>query len=62
MVRALERAGWAQDRQKGSHVVMVREGREETLSIPLHGEMRKGTIRQILRQAGLSVDEFVALL
>jgi len=62
VVRALERAGWKQDRQRGSHVVMLMEGRNASLSVPQHREIAPGTLRALIRAAGMSVDEFVALL
>jgi predicted RNA binding protein YcfA (HicA-like mRNA interferase family) len=59
--RALERAGFVRVSQKGSHVKMKHaDGR--LAIVPLHGEIAFGTLRSILRQAGLSVEEFLALL
>jgi predicted RNA binding protein YcfA (HicA-like mRNA interferase family) len=55
--------GYVVDRQRGSHVILRQtEVPHRRLTIPDHKELRKGTLRAILRQAGLSVDEFVALL
>ncbi len=50
--------GFQQVRQKGSHVVMRR--REKGCVIPRHKELAVGTLRSVIRQAGISVDEFVA--
>ena len=61
-VKALERAGWRQDRQRGSHVIMLRLGHIASLSIPQHREIAPGTLRSLIRMSGLSVEEFVALL
>ena len=61
VVRALERAGYQQVSQRGSHV-KLRNAAGRTVIVPMHGEIRFGTLRSILRQAGLSVEEFVALL
>ncbi|MCA1603077.1 MAG: type II toxin-antitoxin system HicA family toxin [Acidobacteria bacterium] len=61
-LRAFERAGWSRARQKGSHVSMVKHGVNANLSIPLHRELDRGTLRKLIRLAGLSVEEFVALL
>ena len=50
------------DRQRGSHIILIREEPRTTVTVPNHKELDKGTLRAIIRQAGLSVDEFVALL
>ncbi len=61
-VRAFEKPGWIKDRQRGSHVVMLKSGRNVSLSIPQHRELAPGTLRALIRAAGMTVDEFVALL
>ena len=61
-VRAFERAGWRRDRQRGSHVVMLKAGNIASLSIPQHRELAPGTLRALIRAAGMSVEEFQALL
>lgn len=61
-VKALEEIGFLVDRQRGSHIILVREDPRATVSIPDHKELDRGTLRAIIRQVGLSVDEFVALL
>jgi predicted RNA binding protein YcfA (HicA-like mRNA interferase family) len=58
-VRAFEKLGWQVARQRGSHVVMVKEGEIATLSVPDHKEIGKGTLRSLIRNAGITVDEFV---
>jgi len=58
VVRVLERHGWAVARQRGSHVVMVKPGSNVTLSVPDHKEVAKGTLRTLIRAAGLTVQEF----
>ena len=60
VVRVLERFGWQVARQNGSHIVMVRDGHLATLSIPDHREIAKGTLRSLIRAAGLTVAEFTA--
>ena len=62
VVRAFEKAGWRQDRQRGSHVVMLRPGCNVSLSVPQHREIAPGTLRAPIRSAGMTVDEFIALL
>ena len=59
-VRALKRLGFSQVRQKGSHVVM-RKGSSGTV-IPLHRELKIGTLSGILRQASVSPDDFISAL
>jgi predicted RNA binding protein YcfA (HicA-like mRNA interferase family) len=61
-VAAFERAGFEARRRRGSHIVMVKPGLPETLSVPDHPELRVGTLRALIRKAGLSVEEFLALL
>jgi predicted RNA binding protein YcfA (HicA-like mRNA interferase family) len=61
-VKALEQIGFLVDRQRGSHIILVREDPRTTVSVPDHKELDRGTLRAIIRQVGLSVDEFVALL
>lgn len=56
VVKALESLGFEQVRQRGSHVVM-RRGARGTV-VPLHREVKTGTLAGILRQAELSQDEF----
>jgi predicted RNA binding protein YcfA (HicA-like mRNA interferase family) len=57
VVKALERLGFAQVRQRGSHVVM-RRGIAGTV-VPLHKEVKTGTLAGILRQAQVGQDEFL---
>ena len=60
VVRIFETFGWSVARQRGSHVVMTKEGEMATLSVPLHKEVAKGTLRSLIRAAGMTVDEFLA--
>lgn len=60
--RAFEKSGWEHDRTKGSHYIMVRPGEPGLLSIPMHKPIKKGTMRKLIREAGLTVDEFVKLI
>ncbi len=57
VIKALERLGFERVRQRGSHVVMKR-GSEGTV-VPLHREVKTGTLAGILRQAGVTQDEFL---
>jgi len=64
VVRALERAGFSVDRVKGSHHHLRSPARPRARPVvPMHrGDLPRGTLRAIIRQAGLSVDEFLDLL
>ena len=61
-VRALIRAGFVLVRQHGSHMIMRRDDPFAQVVVPDHAELDRGTLRAIIRQAGLGVDEFLALL
>ncbi|MBC7318832.1 type II toxin-antitoxin system HicA family toxin [Candidatus Bipolaricaulota bacterium] len=61
-VRALERLGFYCKRQTGSHVVMRRDEPFAQVVVPDHDELDRGTLRAILRQAGVSVEEFLRAL
>jgi predicted RNA binding protein YcfA (HicA-like mRNA interferase family) len=60
-VRAFEASGYERVRQSGSHVRLICEGRQP-LTVPLHRELKRGTLRALIRDAGLSVEEFIRLL
>ena len=61
-VRAFERAGWQVMGQVGSHVVLTKTGVRANLSVPQHRELSIGTLRALIRNSGMTVDEFLALL
>ena len=60
VARALERLGFERRRQRGSHLVMRRGS--AVCVVPMHREVDQGTLRGVLRQAGVSEEEFVAAL
>ena len=63
VVAALARLGYEKDRQKGSHIVLRQTVHpHRRLVIPDHKEVAKGTLRAIIKQAGLTVEEFSKLL
>jgi predicted RNA binding protein YcfA (HicA-like mRNA interferase family) len=64
VVRALKRAGFVELRQKGSHVSLEKRTSDRVLKtvVPMHGELAKGTLSDILKQCGLTVEEFLDLL
>ncbi|MCH6557212.1 MAG: type II toxin-antitoxin system HicA family toxin [Nitrospirae bacterium] len=60
-IRAFVRNGWVRDRQRGSHVTLMKPGLPVVLTIPLHRELGPGLLRSLIRKAGLTVDEFQSL-
>ena len=61
-VKALGRVGFHVMSQEGSHIVLRRDEPFSQVVAPDHTELDRGTLRAIIRQAGLSVNEFLALL
>jgi predicted RNA binding protein YcfA (HicA-like mRNA interferase family) len=62
VLKAFQSFGWEVVRQESSHIIMVKEGEVATLSVPNHNPVAKGTLRSLIRAAGLTVDEFVAAM
>ncbi len=64
MVRALKRAGFVELRQKGSHVSLEKRVGEKVFKtvVPMHSELAKGTLSDILKQSGLTLEEFLSLI
>lgn len=63
VVSALAGFGYQKDRQKGSHIVLRQvDYPHRRIVVPDHREIAKGTIRTIIKQAGLTVEEFKMLL
>jgi predicted RNA binding protein YcfA (HicA-like mRNA interferase family) len=62
LIKALSKEGWEVVRQRGSHVRLKKPGRRHALVVPLHRELRRGTLAGILRDADLSADDLVKLL
>lgn len=64
VIKALSKAGFMAKRQKGSHVVLAKEicGKKVGCVVPLHKELKIGTLKSVLRQAGMSEEEFLSLL
>ncbi len=56
------KVGWEPAGQVGSHFVMTKPGIRVNLSIPQHKELSVGTLRSLIRNAGMSVEEFLELL
>jgi len=63
VVSILEKAGFIKWRQKGSHLTMYRASDHRALTVPIHFSktVLKGTLRAIIKQAGLTTDEFLSL-
>ncbi len=61
-VKALYKIGFVLRRQVGSHMVMKRESDGRRVTAPNHEELPKGTLRAIIRQCDLAVEEFIKLL
>jgi predicted RNA binding protein YcfA (HicA-like mRNA interferase family) len=62
LAKALERIGFRFQRQKGSHMILRRETPYSRVVVPDHRRLRSGTLRQILHEAGLSVEQLKELL
>jgi predicted RNA binding protein YcfA (HicA-like mRNA interferase family) len=64
LVRALKRAGFVELRQRGSHISLEKRTPEKTFRtvVPQHQALAKGTLSDILRQAGLTVEQLLDLL
>lgn len=60
-IRAMGKLGYRATRQRGSHVHLACPGRE-SLTVPQHSELDRGLLRALVRTAGISVDELLALL
>lgn len=62
VVKVFTKLGWAVARQRGSHIILTKEGHIATLSVPHHPEVARGTLRSLITRAGMTVEEFVAAL
>lgn len=63
VVGVLRQIGYEQDRMRGSHIIMRQiEESHRRITVPDHNPVAKGTLRAIIRQAGLTVEEFVSRL
>jgi predicted RNA binding protein YcfA (HicA-like mRNA interferase family) len=57
LIDVLQKLGWETVRQRGSHVRLRHQDRAVSLVVPLHRELKRGTLNGILRDAGLNRDE-----
>lgn len=60
-IKVFKAVGYSQSRQKGSHVRLKCPGKN-SLTVPLHDELAKGTLRALIRDAGITVEEFASHL
>ncbi len=60
-IRALERLGFLQIRQRGSHIILKKQTPNGEIGcvVPLHRELALGTLKSILKQAGIDFNEFI---
>ena len=63
LIKALAKLGYAVDRRRGSHIILRRtQAPYRRLVVPDHDEIAKGTLRALLRDAGITVDDLRSLL
>ncbi|MBD3233971.1 MAG: addiction module toxin, HicA family [candidate division Zixibacteria bacterium] len=62
VIRVFEKFGWEIARQRGSHIILTKQGHIATLSVPNHPEVARGTLRSLISKAGLTVEEFTESL
>jgi predicted RNA binding protein YcfA (HicA-like mRNA interferase family) len=62
VLKAFGSLGWKKARQAGSHIILVKEGHWATLSVPADNPVAKGTLRSLIRSAGITVEQFVGAM
>lgn len=64
VIKILSKQGFKAARQKGSHIILVKESNtgKKAVVVPNHKEIDRGTLLEIIRQTGLTKDEFIALI
>ena len=62
VVNALVRLGYAVDHQKGSHIVLKNLEDTRTIVVPDHNELDRGTLKAILKQAGIDIETLLSVL
>jgi predicted RNA binding protein YcfA (HicA-like mRNA interferase family) len=62
IVKIFERLGWEVARQRGSHIILVKEGHIATLSVPDYREVARGTLRSLIARADMTVEEFISAI
>lgn len=62
VMRVFKKLGWQVARQRGSHIILIKEGHIATLSVPNHPEVARGTLRSLIAKAGITAEEFIEAL
>ena len=62
VAKVFERLGWNVASQRGSHIILVKEGHIATLSVPDHPEVARGTLRSLITHANITVEEFLSAI
>ncbi len=63
MIKVLREIGFRVDRQRGSHIYLIKdEPFFKAVSVPNHKELKRGTLKNILKRSGLTVDDLIKLL
>lgn len=62
VVKVFRRLGWYVARQRGSHIILVKEGHIATLSVPDHHEVARGTLRSLIARVDLTIEKFLNTL
>lgn len=60
VVAAFRRLGWEVARRRGSHIILAKPGHIASLSVPIHPQVARGTLRSLIQMSGVSVDEFLS--
>lgn len=62
-MKALSKVGYRPDHQNGSHVILRQNVQPfRRLTVPMHKELARGTLRAIIREAGLTTEQFIKIL
>jgi predicted RNA binding protein YcfA (HicA-like mRNA interferase family) len=59
VIKIFGKFGWVVARQRGSHIILTKEGHIATLSIPNHDQVARGTLRSLIARAGIPVEAFL---
>jgi predicted RNA binding protein YcfA (HicA-like mRNA interferase family) len=64
VIAAFERAGWTVNRQKGSHIRLKKfsVGKVQKLTVPAHRPIKRSTLAKIIKQADMTLDDFLKFL
>ena len=62
VVKTFKKLSWEVARQRGSHIILTKEGHIATLSVPNHPEVARGTLRSLIARAGITSEEFLEAL